>query len=67
VFANIKEKSRKALKLDADHNFGGCCSHYNRGIKEYPVTYAPHLKPLKLKKLNIGTEEKPKIASIGDY
>lgn len=38
-----------------------------RGILEGPVTDAPHLLPVKLRKHNIGTDEKPKLTSIGDY
>jgi len=29
MFENIKEKPRKTLKLDANQNFGWCCSRDN--------------------------------------
>ena len=38
------------------------------GIKDDPVKGVPHLKPLKLWKHNIGTEENPKLTtSISNY
>ena len=36
-------------------------------IKEEPTTEGVHLLPLKTKKLNIGTKEKPKLATVWDY
>lgn len=36
-------------------------------IKEDHVCGVPHLQFLKLKKMNIRTDQKPKLASIGDY
>ena len=36
-------------------------------IKEEPTTEGVHLLLLKTKKLNIGMEEKPKLATVGDY
>ena len=38
-----------------------------RDIKEESMTEGIHLLPLRTKKLNIGTEDKPKLATIGDY
>jgi hypothetical protein len=38
-----------------------------RDIKDGPIIDAPHLLPLKLWKHNIRTDDKPKLASIGDY
>jgi len=40
---------------------------WERGIKNGPVTYAPHLLPVNLQKHNIVTDDKPKLASNGDY
>lgn len=42
-------------------------SEGERGIKEDHFTYATHLKPLNLEKLNIGSKEKHKISFIRDY
>ena len=39
---------------------------WERDIQEEPTTEGLHLLPLRTKKLNIGTLEKPKILSIGD-
>ena len=36
-------------------------------VNEELATEGVHLWPLKTKKLNIGTEEKPKLATVGDY
>ena len=38
-----------------------------RDIKEEPTIEGIHLLPLRTKKVNIGTEDKPKLATIGDY
>lgn len=38
-----------------------------RSIKDGPITDAPHLFLVKLWNNNIGTDDKPKLASIGDY
>ena len=38
-----------------------------RNVNKEPPTEGVHLRPLKTKKLNIGTEEKPKLATVGDY
>ena len=38
-----------------------------RDIKEEPTMEGIHLLPLRIKKVNIGIEEKPKLATIGDY
>ena len=38
-----------------------------RDIQEEPTIEGIHLLPLKTKKLNIRTLEKPKLVSIGDY
>lgn len=38
-----------------------------RDIKKEPTTQGIHLLPLKTKKLNIGVEDKPEIATTGDY
>jgi len=38
-----------------------------RGIRESPSTEGAHLLPMKLRKQNVGTEDKPKIALVGDY
>ena len=42
-------------------------SEGERKIKEDPICDAPHLNPLKVKTMDIGTKEKPKLASIRDY
>ena len=39
----------------------------SKNIKDDPVRDALRLNSLKLQKHNIGTKEKPKLASIGDY
>ena len=38
-----------------------------RDIKEEPTTKGIHLLPLITKKVNIGTEDRPKLPTIGDY
>lgn len=38
-----------------------------RGIRESPSIEGTHLLPVRLRKHNVGMEDKPKIASIGDY
>ena len=38
-----------------------------RSVRDEPMTEGVHLQPLKTKKLNIGTEEKPKLETVGDY
>ena len=38
-----------------------------RDIKEEPTIEGIHLLPLRTKKVNIGIEDKPKLATIGDY
>lgn len=38
-----------------------------RDIKEEPTIEGIHLLPLKTKKVNIGIEDKPNLATIGDY
>ena len=38
-----------------------------QSISEEPTTEGVHLQPLRTKKLNIGMEEKPKLATVGDY
>ena len=38
-----------------------------RRISEELTTEGVHLQPLNTKKLNIGTDEKPKLTTVGDY
>ena len=39
----------------------------SRALKEPNLSFEKFLNPLKIKKVNIGSPENPKIANIGDY
>lgn len=36
--------SKEVLKLDAGQNFGGCCSHYNKGVSIDSVVWMLHIQ-----------------------